>query len=391
MVGVWSGLEQRRFRAVLNDFEKSAAVKVEYTSVGHAIATAVERRLAQGRVPDVVMLPQPGLLRRLALEHQLIPLERSVVDTVRRNYARVWQRLGSVHGRLYGVWYKAANKSLVWYNVSRFEQFGVVPPRNLPGLISLATEFARNGIAAFSVGAADGWTLTDWFENIYIRTAGPSRYDQLTAHRISWTDPTVRTALETLGELLSPQTVSGGIDDALRTTFEGSVSGVWHGPGAAPMVFEGDFVGGLLRSAGASLGTDIDVFPFPGRADSSPAVIGGGDAAVLLRRSAAGTALLRYLASPRAAAIWASAGGFVSPNLNLDLRIYRDSITRSIARSVVESGDNFRFDLSDQAPAAFGGVEGQGMRRALQDFLADRNVSATAAELEAEAEAAYAG
>jgi alpha-glucoside transport system substrate-binding protein len=391
VVGVWSGLEQQRFRDVLNDFEKSANVKIEFTSVGHAIATAVEQRLAQGRVPDVVMVPQPGLLRRLAREHRLIPLEGSVLDTVRRNYARVWQRLGSVHGRLYGVWYKAANKSLVWYNVSRFEQFGVVPPRDLPGLISLATEFAQHGIAAFSVGAADGWTLTDWFENIYMRTAGPSRYDQLTAHRISWTDPTVRTALETFGELLSPQTVSGGIDGALRTTFEGSVSGVWQGTGAAPMVFEGDFVGGLLRGAGARLGTDIDVFAFPGRADSSPAVIGGGDAAVLLRRSAAGTAFLRYLAGPRAAAIWASAGGFVSPNLNLDLRIYRDSITRNIARSVVESGDNFRFDLSDQAPAAFGGVEGQGMREALQDFLADRDVSATAAELEAEAVAAYGG
>ena len=60
-------------------------------------------------------------------------------------------------------------------------------------------------------------------------------------------------------------------------------------------------------------------------------VVAGGDAAVLMRRSAAGDALIRYLASPQAAAIWAAAGGFVSPNVNLGLAVYPDAITRSIA------------------------------------------------------------
>jgi alpha-glucoside transport system substrate-binding protein len=79
----------------------------------------------------------------------------------------------------------------------------------------------------------------------------------------------------------------------------------------------------------------------------------------------------------------------VSPNLNVDLTVYPDAITRSIARRVVEAGDNLRFDLSDLAPAAFGAVEGQGMRGALQEFLRTRDVDATAAHLEADAAAAY--
>ena len=40
----------------------------------------------------------------------------------------------------------------------------------------------------YSIGAADGWTLTDLFENIYLRTAGAEKYDQLTKHEILWTD-----------------------------------------------------------------------------------------------------------------------------------------------------------------------------------------------------------
>jgi alpha-glucoside transport system substrate-binding protein len=192
-----------------------------------------------------------------------------------------------------------------------------------------------------------------------------------------------------MSKLLTPDTMAGGTENALRTTFEASVRAAFARPPAAAMVFEGDFVAGLLGEVGADIGVDVDVIPFPGRGSSNATVIGGGDAAVLLRRSAAGAALLRFLAGARAATIWASRGGFVSPNLNVDLTAYPDATTRIIARRIVEAGDNFRFDLSDQAPAAFGAVEGEGMRKALQDFLVSRDVDATAARLEKAAVAAY--
>jgi hypothetical protein len=118
-------------------------------------------------------------------------------------------------------------------------------------------------------------------------------------------------------------------------------------------------------------------------------VVAGGDAAVLMRRSAAGDALIRFLASPQAAAIWAARGGFVSPNINLSLSAYPDGVSWSIARSLMEAGGNFRFSLADLTPAGFGGTEGQGMRKILQQFLARRDVSTTAARLEQAARWAY--
>ena len=94
-------------------------------------------------------------------------------------------------------------------------------------------------------------------------------------------------------------------------------------------------------------------------------------------------------ASPQAAAIWAAAGGFVSPNVNVGLSAYPDAIIRSIAASLLQAGDNFRFSLSDLTPAGFGGTEGQGMRKSLQQFLISRDVNGTAAQLEQEAKKAY--
>jgi alpha-glucoside transport system substrate-binding protein len=390
VLAVWSGTEQERFERVIDAFERSTGAEVDYTSAGHGVPTELDARFAEGRPPDVAFIPQPGLLRRYAAEGRLVPLDGVAAALVARNYGATWRALGSAEGRPYGVWFKAANKSLVWYNVGVFEQAGVVPPDSVDGLLDVAWTLAAAGIPAFSVGGADGWTLTDWFENVYLRVAGPEHYDLLAAHRIPWTDESVRRALRLLARLLDPTLVAGGTETALTTGFEASVENTFAIPPAAGMVFEGDFVAGVVTAkTGAQLGIRADVFPFPTGRDRAPAVVGGGDAAVLLRESGAGAAFLRFLASAEAAAIWAAQGGFISPNVNLDISVYPDEISRSVARRLLEAGDDFRFDLSDLQPAAFGASREAGLRRGLQDFLRDRDVDATVNRLEAEASAAF--
>ena len=306
------------------------------------------------------------------------------------NYSPAWRQLGSVGGTLYGVWFKAANKSLIWYNEGVFERAGVAPPSGIDGLVSLARGLAKSGMPAFSVGGQNGWTLADWFSNLYLRLAGPARYDLLAAHKIPWTDPSVTATLGLLARVLDPHVIAGGPGGALVTSYQQSVQQAFAARPAAAMVFEGDFVAGIISgTTRAVLGVDADVFPFPAIGQPGPMVVAGGDAAVLMRRSAAGDALVRYLATPQAAAIWAAAGGFVSPDINLGLSVYPDAISRTIAASLLEAGDNFRFSLSDLTPAGFGGTEGQGMRKILQQFLVSRDVNATAAQLEQAASKAY--
>ena len=51
--------------------------------------------------------------------------------------------------------------------------------------INDARTLKASGPPAYSIGGADGWTLTDLFENIYLRQAGAAKYDQLSKHRSS--------------------------------------------------------------------------------------------------------------------------------------------------------------------------------------------------------------
>lgn len=390
VAAVWSGVEERNFERVLRAFSRRTGVIVRYTSAGYSVPVFLQVRLAAHRLPDVAFLPQPGLLRMYAAEHLLVPLNRVASAAVASNYNAVWRRLGSVGTTLYGVWFKAAEKSLIWYNEDVFERAGLVPPISIGALVLLEHRLARLGMPAFAVGGADGWTLADWFSNLYLRLAGPARYDLLAAHRIAWTDPSVTAALRLLARVLHPRFIAGGAREALRTSYAESVQETFAPRPVAAMVFEGDFVAGVISGqTRAQLGVDADAFAFPPAGRSAPMVVAGGDAAVLMHRSAAGEALIRFLASPQAAAIWAARGGYVSPNINLSLSAYPDGISRSIARSLLEAGGNFRFSLSDLSPAGFGGTEGQGIRRILQQFLARRDVRTTAARLEHAARRAY--
>ena len=390
VAAVWSGVEQQHFELVLSAFTRQTGVSVTYTSAGYSVPVFLAARLARGRPPDVAFLPQPGLLRRYAAEHLIVPLDRVAGSAVASNYSPAWRRLGSAGGRLYGIWFKAAEKSLIWYNEDVFERAGVAPPADLDGLVRLAHRLARSGVPAFSVGSQDGWTLADWFSNLYLRLAGPGRYDRLAAHQIRWTDPSVVATLRLLARVLDPHVIAGGPRAAVLTSYQESVRQAFAAPPAAAMVFEGDFVAGIIRAVTPAVpGVNADVFPFPALGPPSPVVVAGGDAAVLMRRSPAGDALIRYLASPQAAAIWAAAGGFVSPNVNVGLSVYPDAISRFIAASLLQAGDNFRFSLSDLTPDSFGGTEGQGMRKSLQQFLVSRDVSATARQLEQAAGKAY--
>ncbi|MFS8104228.1 ABC transporter substrate-binding protein [Lentzea alba] len=392
VVGTWSGDEQARFEQVLQTFEEETGVDVTYTAAGDELPTVLETRLQGGTAPNVALVAQPGLVARYAADGKLKPVAASVSAAVDENFSGVWKQLGSVKGQLYGVYFKAANKSTIWYSNNALTLAGVAVPKTWDDFNTAARTLSDAGTPAVSIAGADGWTLTDWFENVYLRTAGPANYDKLSKHEIPWTDPSVRTALQTLAQLFgNQQFIEGGSAGALQTEFPKSVTNVFGNPQKAAMVFEGDFVSGVITaSTSAKVGGDARFFPFPSINGSSPAVVAGGDMAVQFKDDEATTKLMEYLASSDAAAVWAGLGGFLSPNKNVPVDAYPDDVTRELAQQIVKAGDNVRFDMSDLAPSAFGGTKGAGEWKALQDFLADpAGIDATMQRLEAEAAKAF--
>lgn len=393
VAAVWTGSEQQNFLSVLEQFDKLTGAQTTFVPTGDSVSTFLGTKIQGGAAPDVAFLPQPGVLAQFAKAGWLKPVSPAVDAELTENFSAGWKKLGSYEGKQYGVYFKAANKSTVWYSTKTFEQAGVsTPPSTWADLLKDAQTISDSGVTPVSIGGADGWTLTDWFENIYLSQAGPDLYDKLTKHQIPWTDPSVAKALTTLGQLFGkPNLVAGGTGGALQTDFTTSVDHVFANPVKAGMVYEGDFVATVISNeTHATIGTDAKFFPFPAVDGGQPPVVSGGDAAVALKDSPGAQALLQYLASPDAAKVAAQLGGFLSPNKTLDLSAYPNDTQRGIAKSLVQSGDNFRFDMSDQTPAAFGGTKGQGEWKDLQDFLANpADVAGAQQRLEADAAKAF--
>ncbi|GAA1932303.1 ABC transporter substrate-binding protein [Streptomyces sodiiphilus] len=397
IAAVWTGPEQANFLEAVKEFESRTGAKVNFVPTGDNVATFVGQKIEGGSPPDVVLLPQVGVLHEFADRGWIAPVDDAVQEQLDANYGDGWKDLGAHEGEQYGVYVKAANKSLIWYNTTAFENAGVGEAETWDDFITNARTISDSGTPPVAVAGADGWTLTDWFENIYLSQAGPEMYDQLANHEIPWTDDSVAQALETLGELFGEESLlAGGSAGALRTDFPTSVTQPFSNPDApaAAMVYEGDFVASVIAdSTDAVVGEDAQVFPFPAVGEEAP-VVSGGDVAVAVapdgQASEAAQALLAFFASTDAARIWAQQGGFVSPNSQLEFDAYPDEVQRDIAQALIEAGDGFRFDLSDQAPAAFGGTTGQGMWQGLQDFLRNPGDIEGAQEyLESQAARAY--
>jgi alpha-glucoside transport system substrate-binding protein len=367
----WTSTEQNDFEAVLAPFEQQTGITVNYAGKGSNMDTVLEAAVAGGAPPDVALVPDPGTLHTLATQGKVQALG-PVIGNLSSNYGSAWNQLASVNGTLYGVWFKGANKNTIWYNPALFNQAGITsPPSTWEQLISDAGTLKAAGITPFSLCSDVGWPVADLWQNIYLKTAGATAYNNLATHTTKWTDPTVTTAFSTMAQLVGqPSYLLGGTTGALATKYPDCVDKVFPKPGTMPqaaMVIEGDFVvseitgnssnyvGGTTGSSGAACTADpskspcYDFFPFPAPAADSAnnsAIQGAGDVAMLMKSTPQAEALIKYLASPQSAEIWAHLGGFASPNTAVPLTSYPDVVTQADAKAL-QTASSFVFSLDD--------------------------------------------
>lgn len=354
----WSDSELAAFRAVLAGL-RSPEYNVEVVSLGDDIATALGPAGSRyGRRPDLVMLPRPGLVA--ANLDSLEPLPAEV--TAPWLYPPIWTSLLQPlsGGAYFGLPFKLANKSAVWYRKDVVD----APPQTWNDWLELNQRLVGAGVTPLALGAGDGWALTDFFENVLLGSA-PTVYRGLAAGTASWGGPEVVKAFRQLGRMwAAPDTLAGGAYRAQGQQFSGAVMEVF-GHRRAAMVVTADFAEPVVRQFAAEP-DKVGVFPFPGFGGERP-LVAGGDVAVLPKPAGPHARdLLRRLADTSAPLPWIERyGGFLAANPVTDPDSYSDEL-KNLATQFTEPGQTVEFDLSDQI-GALGGPDG--LWRVLQDLL----------------------
>ncbi|NEP17155.1 MAG: carbohydrate ABC transporter substrate-binding protein [Leptolyngbya sp. SIO4C1] len=358
ILGVVVGEQQAKLEEALAPFEAETGIDVIYEGTD-AFATLLPVRVESGDAPDVAMFPQPGLMADFARAGQLVPITEFMErETLAAAYPETWLELGTIDDALYGIWYRASVKSLVWYSPAAFEAQGYEIPETWDELMALSDQIVADGETPWCIGLesgdATGWPGTDWVEDIMLRTAGPEVYDQWVSHEIPFNDPQVETAFNTFGEvILNPDYVVGGSVGAISTPFGDSPQGLFNEPPGCYLHRQANFIASFFPEE-AVLGEDIDVFLLPAidEAFGAPVLV-AGDVFAMFNDTPEAQALMEYLATPTPHEIWAEAGGFLSPHQEVSLEVYPDPVSRKEAEFLT-TAETIRFDASDMMPGTVG-------------------------------------
>lgn len=363
--GPWLGPDKELVENVLAYFQSATGIVTKYSG-SDTFEQQIVIDTQAGSPPNIAVFPQPGLAGDLAAQGHLTPLNSETADWVRDNYAagQSWVDLGTFKGEddsqsLYGFFYKADLKSLVWYIPENFEDAEYEVPESMEELKALSDQIVADGGTPWCIGlgsgGATGWPATDWVEDLMLRTQSPEDYDKWVSNEIPFNDPIVVSAIEEFGAFARNDSyVAGGASAVASTDFRDSPKGMFESPPQCYMHRQASFIPAFFPE-GTEVGTDADFFYFPAyeSKDLGKPVLGAGTMFGITKDSPAAQAFMKFLQSPIAHEVWMAQKGFLTPHTGVNADVYGDPTLKAMG-DILLGATTFRFDGSDLMPGAIG-------------------------------------
>jgi len=373
VTSLWGGTEEEAFVAVLDAFEEATGIVATYEPNRTDYATVLRSRIQGGNPPDVAIIPGIGTLRSLARDESLISIADLGLNQAdfEGNYAPGILDVGVVDDELYGIMVKLNSKATIFYSPERFAEMSVEPAETWDDLMALTESIKDAGSTPWALGAQDGWTLTDWFEIMYLKMHGTDAYDTLFSADGDWTDATVQATIDKMLELLTEDNIDGGVDGSLATLFVAAIGKVFSTSPSAELYYGGGFVGGIATGSDVNPalagqeGPDgaINWFGFPTIDGNGEGLVTyGGDVMAALVRDSDVAEFMEYLTTAEAGNVWAAGGTIISPIKGVDTSVYPTILIQNEAEQVT-SATAVRFDGSDLLPGTdLGAILQQALR-----------------------------
>ena len=357
VTSLWGGSEEAAFQKVLDAFKAKTGITATYAAQRTDYATVLQSKITSGSPPDVAIMPGLGFLRQFARSGGIKKISDLGIDpaSLDANYPPGILDPGKVDGELYGIMVKFNSKSTFWFRPDKLTAAGVATPASWTDLkAALDTLKTKGSATPLGLGAKDSWTLTDWFEEVYLRQNGADAYKKLFSPDGNWTDPTVTTAINSMLEVLNDKYVVGGIKGALGAAFTDGIAQAFGATASADLYYEGGFVGGIATgqtNTALKIGDTIDWFNFPtfGGPGDTAAEIGGDEIAALTTNPGV-KEFIQYMTTVDSGTTWAKTGAIISPVKAVDQSVYPNDLAKKEAAQVA-GASAVVYDGSDTLPA----------------------------------------
>ena len=368
----WIGGEGEGFAAAIKDFVAATGIAVQIDSIGSSHETVLKTRIDGGQPPDMAMLAQPTGVLAYAAQGKLIDV--ATFMSAEKLNAEFPTTIGLISegGHIWGVPTKADVKSMIWYPIKAFEAKGYAVPATWDELVLLADKIIADGngapfcASAGGPGTATGWQLTDWIEEVLLKTEDPQVTADWISHKIPFTDPKIKAAFDRVGGLLFKQGyVDGGgpaiVNNAMTEVMDPMFNGDTATPGCwmqkIPVWYGPDFFPDKRVNGGDSkyvIGEDIGIFPFPTISTEFKGAEGSADAIMVLKDRPEVRAFVEFLATPEGLYNWIVGKGVLSPNIKTPAEWYANNYKLKVANEIASGATAIGFDASDLMPPSVG-------------------------------------
>jgi alpha-glucoside transport system substrate-binding protein len=364
MDGPFTTADQVKFENSIKEFEEITGIDIQYQGTKEFEAN-IAIRIEGGDAPDVVDFPQPGLLSGLVAKGYGIDLNQVIdQDWLKQNYLQSWLDMGTMEGPngpiMAGIWNRVNGKSLVWYPKAEFDAAGYQVPETWDELMALSDEIAADGDTPWCIGiesgAATGWPMTDWVEDLMLRTTTPENYDRWVAGELKFDSPEVRTAIDYVTQIWFEDKYVFGGRAAITSKNFGSDAPIpmFDSPPKCWLHRQGSFITTFFPEDKVP-GMDYDFFYLPPIGDEyGRPVLVAGDIYAMFNDRPEVRAVIQWFSTGLSLKEWVTAGGAISPHNDASLDWYApDSVDRGVAE-IIANATAVRFDGSDLMPGEVG-------------------------------------
>jgi alpha-glucoside transport system substrate-binding protein len=251
MAGPFTDNDAVVFDASIKDFEDKTGIDIQYSG-SKEFEASITIAIDGGNPPDIVDFPQPGLLATSVKKGKAIDLNTVInPEWLKQNYSSAWLNMGTMQGPdgpiTAGIWARANGKSSVWYPKAEFDAAGYKVPETWDEMMALTEQIANDGDTPWCIGiesgAATGWAMTDWIEDVMLRTTSLENYDKWVAGELKFDSPEVRNAVDIVTKIwFNDAYVYGGRKSIATTAFGDAPKPMFEKPPKCWLHRQGNFI-----------------------------------------------------------------------------------------------------------------------------------------------------
>lgn len=345
--------EKEYFIDELEIISDNLDIKIQYKTVNDPENYIIDNKDLNA---SIALIPNPQGVTNLAERGYLNKLNSLIVDDslINKIYPNHLTEIVSINSDLYAGWARLIPNSLIWYDISKIENYGDINFQDFESLISSTKKIADSGVSPWCANsessASTGWIQTNWLEDIILSKNGPEIYDRWSQLNIQASNIKIFSSVKIIDDFIFyPNHIHNGSESILNIEFRNLPKVLLDDNNSCFLSWSGHYFRYYIPED-YTYGKDYGVIKLP-KINIENSVVGIGDAVVLLKDNTISKNIISEILSSNFGEKWSSYPDteFISANKSFNREIINNELTLyeyDIVHSAL-SQDLFRYDASE--------------------------------------------